>query len=171
MSTVRFNKIVFSITIFIGIATAMVSCGEGSGEKKQDQVDSSNVVLPPSGVGDNEVFKSTGETIVFFERSPSSAQEKGLDRDSKFQSDVEAFRLFANAEMEKLKGRGFNCFKSQENHIKISITKTQVFVVNTNTREEHFGVILSKLGAQPKVISGMPTSESLQLEIDQFYKK
>lgn len=154
-----------------GLAFGFSACNSGSSTNDKSAVDSTRVVLPPSGVGDNEVFKSTGETVVFFERSPASMQEKGLDKDVKFQAELEAFRSFANNEIQNLKAKGFNCYKSQENHIKISITKSQVFVVNTNTRDENFGVILSKLDAEPKIISGMPSTEALQLEIEQFYKK
>jgi len=165
------KNIIAFIFVALVMAFSIFSCNSGSSNEVKNPVDSSRVVLPASGIGDNEVFKSTGETVVFFERSPSSSQEKGLDKDSKFQAELEKFREFARTEMEKLKGQGYNCFKSQENHIKITVTKSQVFVVNTNTRSENFGVILTKLDTEPKIISGMPTPEALQLEIEQFYKK
>lgn len=165
------KNILLIIIIATGVAFGFSACNAGSSSEDKSAVDSTRVVLPPSGLGDNEVFKSTGETVVFFERSPASQQEKGLDKDAKFQAEIEAFRSFANNEIQNLKAKGFNCYKSQENHIKISITKAQVFIVNTNTREENFGIILSKLDAEPKIITGMPSSDALQLEIEQFYKK
>jgi biotin operon repressor len=117
------------------------------------------------------VFNSTGEIVVFFERSPIDLQEKGLDKDAKLQKELEAFRAFANSEINNLKAQGYKCFKSQEKHVKLSVTKSQVYVVNTDTREEHYGIILAKLDTLPKVIAGLPSPEALKLEIEQFYKK
>ena len=171
MNTNTVKKIVLMFAVFFAATIALVSCGESIPDKNQSQVDSSRVVLPPTGLGDNEVFNSTGEIVVFFERSPIDLQEKGLDKDAKLQKELEAFRAFANSEINNLKAQGYKCFKSQEKHVKLSVTKSQVYVVNTDTREDHYGVILAKLDTLPKVIAGLPSPEALKLEIEQFYKK
>jgi hypothetical protein len=129
------------------------------------------VALPQSGKADNNVFYATGEVVVFFEPSLERAKQLEEEGGREFEMQKRAFQK-ANAEyMEKLEAMGIVAYKSREKNIKINVSETQFYVVQTSGVKEGYGVAMAKLNAQPKILKGIPTWEELEKEVKAYYGK
>jgi hypothetical protein len=154
--------------LYVVIAIALFSCGE---QKQESTPAKPEVALPASGVGDNNVFKATGEVVVIFEPSQDRANKFKAARNQEVLKHTTPFLENAQDYIKKLEAMGIKAYTSQEDDIKINVSENQFYVVYAAGVSEGYGIALAKLNAQPKLIKGIPTWEELEKEVKAYYGK
>lgn len=156
------------------MAMPMIFAACNNTESGKSEIESNakqEVALPQSGKADNNVFYATGEVVVFFEPSLERAKEMETEGGSEVALQRKAFQK-ANAEyIDQIEAMGIKAYKSREKNIKINVSESQYYVVNTAGVKVGYGVAMAKLNDKPKVIQGIPSWEELEKEIKAYYKK
>jgi hypothetical protein len=150
---------------------ALLSCNNEQAPSRPAEPTKPDTVLPNGGVGDNNVFRATGEVVVIFEPSPTRASELAEKGDAVFLNNKSIFEKRKTEYLERLKEMGRPAFVSQEDDIKLSVSEKQVYVVNAAGMNEGYGIAMTKFGVAPLVIKGLPSIEDLQKAVEDFYKK
>ena len=154
----------------IGFVT-LFSCNNEQSSSRPAEPIKPDVVLPNGGVGDNNVFRATGEVVVIFEPSPTRAAELTEKGEAVFLKNKSIFEKSKTEYLERLKQLGRPAFVSQEDDIKLSVSEKQFYVVNAAGISEGYGIAMTKFGAAPLVIKGLPSLADLDKAVQDFYKK
>lgn len=164
-------KILFYAIAFFGILST-TSCGEGNVESRKGENPKQDVALPASAEKDNDnVLRTTGEVIVFFEPSLERAKELSELGGKDYFENMKGFQAANSTYIERLQKMGYTVYTSRETNIKLTVSESQVNVINTLGVSEGYGVVMGKLGESPKVIRGIPGWEELEKEVKAYYNK
>jgi hypothetical protein len=157
------NKVLYFV-----VAMFIVSCNNKANQDNSAQP-KPEVALSPSGVGDNNVFKATGEVVVIFEPNPARVEKLESRKDSSYLLSKRRFNAEKEFLKKKIMSMGRQAYFSQEDDIKINVSEKQFYVVYAAGIEQGYGVAMAKLNAEPKLIIGIPTMEELEKEMNAYY--
>lgn len=167
----KWNKIIFA-TFFAGAVFAS-GCNNGNADQQNATEDSTATkeapVLPPSGVESDQIFRTTGEVIVFF--YPNNERLEALKKQNAgIEKELIAFRKFIAQAKEKAASTGRLVLESDENDIKITVTEEQINYVNALGVKAGYGIVLTKHKRDPYVIQGAITLEEFEKKVMDYYK-
>lgn len=149
------------------------SCGGPGGGNDANGADSTAVkeapVLPPSGVEAPQMFKTTGEVIVYF--YPDKVRLAELKKTNKnIEKELQDFRVFiANTKAIAEQKSGL-VMESDENDIKLAVTEEQVNYINTLGVKVGYGVVFARHKKSPLVIQGTVSEEEFKNQLEEYYK-
>lgn len=126
--------------------------------------------LAPSGVVDENMFKATGEVVIFFQPSRERITTWEGDKDALVKS-METFAAAVSAAQKTLTEMGISSYITDKSDVKVNISEQKFFVVNAGASKDGFGFIMTKLGNEPKVSLGAFTPEQVAEQSKAFYNK
>lgn len=127
-------------------------------------------VLVPSGTQDENMFKATGEVVIFFQPSREKIMAWEGDKGA-LQTSMQAYTAAVESAQKSLTEMGISSYTTDKSDVKINISEQKFFVVNAGASKDGFGFIMTKLGNDPKVSLGAFTPEQVVEQAKAFYKK
>ena len=149
------------------------SCGGPGSGNDANGADSTAVkeapVLPPSGVESDQIFKTTGEVIVYF--YPDKVRLAELKKTNKnIEKELEDFRLFIANTKAIAEQKSRLVMESDENDIKLTVTEDQVNFINALGVKAGYGVVFARHKKKPLVIQGAVSVEEFKNQLEEYYK-
>ncbi len=147
--------------LFICCAIVFFGCGENKPQEAAKET--------PLNFGvevENTYMRTTGEVVVFFEPSEqrlATLRETTPDIDSK----LESFKAFKAKAIELCKERKLNYTESNQDDVKLTVTDSQITLINVANIPEGFGVIIGRVGKQPAILRGIANIEEFTSNLEQ----
>lgn len=149
------------------------SCGGPGGGNDANDADSTAIkeapLLPPSGIEAPQMFKTTGEVIVFFK--PGEARLKTLRKENNnIDQELKDFEQFVRLAKTKASSTGRLVLESDENDVKLKVTEDQVNYINTLGVKAGYGVVFARHKKSPWIIQGAISMEDFEKQLSDYYK-